>query len=203
MPTSRPEAHPPLAAERGGHRRLCLLRARLTLVPQPAATAIGDERKQSKSTRHYGPDNLLQQPVKVPVFLSVNALGFGHKMRASAYVQVRSVDDQRSDGRSSIGSAGRFPANCWFCRRSICGHTIGVKTAISIPDKIFKKADRLARRLGISRSQLYSEAVEAYVNRRRPESITEAMNRVVDEVDSSGDNFVSAAAGSVLERTEW
>ncbi len=78
-----------------------------------------------------------------------------------------------------------------------------MKTAISIPDKIFKKADRLARRLGISRSQLYREAVEAYVNRRRPESITEAMNRVVDEVGPSGDDFVSAAAGNVLERAEW
>jgi metal-responsive CopG/Arc/MetJ family transcriptional regulator len=77
-----------------------------------------------------------------------------------------------------------------------------MKTAISIPDKIFKKADRLARRLGISRSQLYSEAVEAYVNRRRPESITEAMNRVVDEVGPARDDFVSAAANRVLERTE-
>ncbi|GMR24033.1 MAG: hypothetical protein BMS9Abin37_2522 [Acidobacteriota bacterium] len=67
-----------------------------------------------------------------------------------------------------------------------------VKTAISIPDQIFKKAERLARRLGISRSQLYAHAVEDYVKRRRPESITEAMNRVVDEVGPSDKEFVSA-----------
>ena len=78
-----------------------------------------------------------------------------------------------------------------------------MKTAISIPDEIFKKAERLCRRLGISRSQLYSKAVQEYVNRRRPESITEAMNRVVEEVGPSEDEFVSAVAYRVLERTEW
>ncbi len=78
-----------------------------------------------------------------------------------------------------------------------------MKTAISIPDKIFKKAERLARRLGISRSHLYRLAVEDYVKKRRPESITNAMNRVLDEVEASGDEFVSSAAQRVLARTEW
>jgi len=78
-----------------------------------------------------------------------------------------------------------------------------MKTAVSIPDAVFKNADRLARRLGISRSRLYSLAVEVYVKRRGPESITDAMNHVVDEVEASGDEFVSAAAERVLARTEW
>ncbi len=78
-----------------------------------------------------------------------------------------------------------------------------MKTAISIPDQIFKKAERLARRLGISRSQLYAHAVDEHVKKRRPESITEAMNRVVDKVGHSDEDFVSAAAHRVLERTEW
>ena len=78
-----------------------------------------------------------------------------------------------------------------------------MKTAISIPDEIFKRAERLARRLGISRSQLYAHAVEDYVKKRQPESITEAMNRVVDEVGHSDEEFVSSAARRALERTEW
>jgi predicted transcriptional regulator len=82
------------------------------------------------------------------------------------------------------------------------GYTISMKTAISIPDEVFKKAEQLARRLGMSRSQLYREAVEDYVNRRRPESITEAMNRVVDEVERPEDELVSTTARRVLERTE-
>lgn len=80
---------------------------------------------------------------------------------------------------------------------------MGMKTAISIPDAVFNKAERLARRLGISRSKLYSVAVESYVDSKQPEAITEAMNRVLDEVDPSPDAFVSAAAHTVLERTEW
>ena len=83
------------------------------------------------------------------------------------------------------------------------GYTISMKTAISIPDEIFKKAERLARRLGISRSHLYRLAVEDYVKKRRPESITNAMNRVLDKVEASGDEFVSSAAQRVLARTEW
>lgn len=78
-----------------------------------------------------------------------------------------------------------------------------MKTAISIPDEVFKRAEKLARRLGISRSQLYSQAVEKYVNKHRPEAITNAMNRVLDEVGDARDAFVSSAAHRVLEGTEW
>jgi metal-responsive CopG/Arc/MetJ family transcriptional regulator len=78
-----------------------------------------------------------------------------------------------------------------------------MKTAISIPDEVFKKAEKLARRLGISRSQLYSQAVEKYVNKHRPEAITDAMNRVLDEVGNPTDPFVSSATRKVLEETEW
>ena len=78
-----------------------------------------------------------------------------------------------------------------------------MKIAISIPDEIFKRADRLARRMGISRSQLYSLAVEEFLKIRRPGTITEAMNRVADELGSASDDFPTAAARRVLTRTEW
>jgi metal-responsive CopG/Arc/MetJ family transcriptional regulator len=78
-----------------------------------------------------------------------------------------------------------------------------MKTAISIPDKVFNKAEQLARRLGISRSELYSEALENYMNKRWPDSITDTMNRVLDEAETSRDPFVSTASHSVLEKTDW
>ena len=40
-----------------------------------------------------------------------------------------------------------------------------MKTAISIPDDIFVTADRLAKRMRKSRSQLYSDAVAEYYRR--------------------------------------
>jgi len=78
-----------------------------------------------------------------------------------------------------------------------------MKTAISIPDRVFREADRLARRLKKSRSQLYQEAVAEYVARHEPEAVTEALNEFADGVDTRPDEFASAAANRLLRRSEW
>ncbi len=78
-----------------------------------------------------------------------------------------------------------------------------MKTAISIPDEIFDEAERLARRTGKSRSQLYSEAVSEYVARHDPERVTEQLNRVSETVGEAPDPWLEAAARRVLERSEW
>ena len=46
-----------------------------------------------------------------------------------------------------------------------------MKTAISLPEDIFVQADRLARRLRKSRSQLYREAVAEYLARHDPDAL--------------------------------
>jgi len=43
-----------------------------------------------------------------------------------------------------------------------------MKTAVSIPDELFRRADELGRRLGKSRSQIYREALADYVALRDP-----------------------------------
>lgn len=53
-----------------------------------------------------------------------------------------------------------------------------MKTAISIPDPLFEAADRLAHRLGVSRSELYAKAMAAYLERHRQDGITAALDRV-------------------------
>jgi len=78
-----------------------------------------------------------------------------------------------------------------------------MKTAISIPDKIYRDAERLSRRLKKSRSQIYAEAVTEYVARHDPEAVTEAMNRVCESVDTRLDPAIAAAARHTLERVEW
>jgi hypothetical protein len=83
------------------------------------------------------------------------------------------------------------------------GYTSGMKTAISLPDGIFEEAERLARRLKKSRSELYQEAVAEYVARHEPEAITEAMNELATQVDTRLDPFSSNATRRVLERSEW
>lgn len=78
-----------------------------------------------------------------------------------------------------------------------------MKTAISVPDRVFQKAEKLARRLKKSRSQLYSEAVAEYVSRRDPSTITAALDALYESVDSRPDRLVGEAAQRVLRSTEW
>ena len=65
------------------------------------------------------------------------------------------------------------------------GYTFGMKTAISIPDDVFEQAERFARHARRSRSQVYSEAIREYVARHSPDAVTEAMNRVCDEIETA------------------
>lgn len=83
------------------------------------------------------------------------------------------------------------------------GYTPGMKTAVSIPDDVFEEAERLASELRTSRSQLYSRALQEFVARHAPDRLTEAMNRVIDEVGSEPDEFSQRAADQVLKRVEW
>jgi metal-responsive CopG/Arc/MetJ family transcriptional regulator len=78
-----------------------------------------------------------------------------------------------------------------------------MKIAVSLPDEVFRAAERQARRARKSRSQLYAEALSEYLSRHAPDEVTEAMNRVVDQLSEPIDPFVTAAAQRILERSEW
>ncbi len=77
-----------------------------------------------------------------------------------------------------------------------------MKTAISIPDDLFADAEELARELKKSRSRLYGDAVREYLARHSAESVTEALDRLCDEVESRSD-FSGAAARRTLDRSDW
>lgn len=83
------------------------------------------------------------------------------------------------------------------------GYTPGMKTAVSIPDEVFEKAERLARRMKKSRSQLFSHALAEYVARHAPDQVTESMNQVCSEIGPEPDTFVAAASRRLLARSEW
>lgn len=85
----------------------------------------------------------------------------------------------------------------------MCGYTIGMKTAVSIPDDVFERAERFAKQARRSRSEVFSAALREYVARHAPDDVTEAMNRVCDSAGDRADKFGGAAARRVLERTEW
>lgn len=78
-----------------------------------------------------------------------------------------------------------------------------MKTAISVPDDVFEEAERLAARLEKGRSQLYTDAVREYLARHDPESVTERLNSVMDDLSPEDDRFVTSVARRVLESVEW
>ena len=78
-----------------------------------------------------------------------------------------------------------------------------MKTAISVPDDVFESAERAAKRLKVSRSELYSRALAEFLARHSPDEVTEAWDRVVADAGEDDQGFVRAAAGRVLERAEW
>lgn len=78
-----------------------------------------------------------------------------------------------------------------------------MKTAVSIPDELFRRADALARRLGRSRSRVYRDALAEYVARREPHSVTTALDEVAHEIGAEKDPWAAEAGRRALDRSEW
>ncbi len=77
-----------------------------------------------------------------------------------------------------------------------------VKTAISVPDEVFDAAEELAERLGVSRSQLFSQAVAEYVANRRATEVTKRLNEVYSEVEAKLDPVLARIQRKSLPR-DW
>lgn len=90
------------------------------------------------------------------------------------------------------------------CFTTVPGYTIGMKTAVSLPDVVYRHAERHAKRTRKSRSQLYAEALSEYLARHAPDDVTEAMNSVVDGLAQTDDQRLTATATRrVLASVEW
>jgi len=79
-----------------------------------------------------------------------------------------------------------------------------MKTAISVPDEVFEAAERAAKSLGVSRSELYATAVREDLERYRRGGLTEKLNQVYedDEAASELDERLQALQLSSLEKGE-
>jgi hypothetical protein len=80
-----------------------------------------------------------------------------------------------------------------------------MKTAISMPDEVFEKAERFARSTGRSRSEVYSAALREYMARHAPDEVTDALDRVVTNLGTAAkiDPFVAAAGVRRFDASEW
>jgi metal-responsive CopG/Arc/MetJ family transcriptional regulator len=81
-------------------------------------------------------------------------------------------------------------------------HTLGMKVAISLPDPTFEAAERVSKRLGMSRSQLYARAVEAFVKTHRGDEVREALAAVYGSEPAAVDPMIDRLQAEAL-REEW
>ncbi len=79
-----------------------------------------------------------------------------------------------------------------------------MKTAISIPDRVFHSAEQLATRMGVSRSELYSKALAALIAKHKDDEITARLDEIYgpDLEDSSLDAGLSLLQHRTLSRNK-
>lgn len=65
-----------------------------------------------------------------------------------------------------------------------------MKIAVSIPEELFKSAESLGKRLGVSRSRLYATALAEFLAKHQGRKTTERLNRVYSAEDSQLDEPV-------------
>jgi hypothetical protein len=90
-------------------------------------------------------------------------------------------------------------ATGWY---NLC-YTLLVKTAISLPDDLFKLAEATARKLHMSRSQLYATAISEFLDRRRASKITARLNEVYSEQPAKVDPRLHSAQLKSIESDSW
>ncbi len=78
-----------------------------------------------------------------------------------------------------------------------------MKTAISIPDGIFAAAERLARRLHRSRSELYVTALRTYLEKCKQADVTERLNALYDEKPSRLDSALKTLQARSVGSEAW
>lgn len=78
-----------------------------------------------------------------------------------------------------------------------------MKTAISLPDSIFEEAENLAQQLGISRSELYTEALKTYLRRYNREQILSKLNEVYCQQPSNLDPVMATMQYMSLSQENW
>lgn len=78
-----------------------------------------------------------------------------------------------------------------------------MKTAISLPDDIFRQAESAARQLKISRSELYATAISEFLKRRQTTHVTERLNAIYSAEPAKLDPVLNRAQLHSLPSDSW
>jgi metal-responsive CopG/Arc/MetJ family transcriptional regulator len=78
-----------------------------------------------------------------------------------------------------------------------------MKTAISLPDPVFEQAEVLAQQLGLSRSELYTKALQSYLKRYNRDQTLLKLNQVYSRESSELDPVMTRMQFMSLPRENW
>lgn len=105
------------------------------------------------------------------------------------------LQHSRSVAASPVEGAKRIGYNA--------GYTGGVKTAISVPDDLYRLAEAAARRLRVSRSRLYATAISEFLNRQQGSAVTERLNDVYSRRPAKVDSALHRAQLRSVDKDSW
>ena len=78
-----------------------------------------------------------------------------------------------------------------------------MKIIVSIPDPLFTAAEQFVQEKGLSRSELYVQALHFYLDAHRTQAITDALNRRYADEPSAMDPAVVAMQLHAISKDEW
>jgi hypothetical protein len=80
---------------------------------------------------------------------------------------------------------------------------VTMKTADRVPDDLFRLAEAAARRLRVTRSQLYATAISEFLNRQANNTVTERLNAVYSRRPAKVDSALHRAQLKSFEKVSW
>jgi len=76
-----------------------------------------------------------------------------------------------------------------------------MKTAVSLPERLYKDAEKAAKSMGIPRSQLFAKALEEYISHHKRDEVTEKLNEIYKN-DNIESNIEETGLESIRELTK-
>ena len=78
-----------------------------------------------------------------------------------------------------------------------------MKTAISIPDNVFSLAEQFAKQHKMTRSSLFTVAVDEYIHHHREEGVTQKLDAIYGKEDAALDPVIAQLQSRSLPNEEW